>query len=89
MNRGTFSDSGRLFGEFTYLDPSPRTATLRSATASELLEIENKKLDLLIRSNPALGVKILYAMGSALASRAKELSEETSKLRKDRKIQAS
>jgi ATP-dependent Clp protease ATP-binding subunit ClpX len=65
------SDVGSCFGEISFLDGNPRTATVRAENPSKVLELNSKELSALINKRPDLGVKVLQAFSRVAFERVK------------------
>jgi CRP-like cAMP-binding protein len=57
---------GRYFGELALLDRLPRSATVRAGTDMELIAIELRDFNKMLKESPALVRKLLVATASRL-----------------------
>ena len=58
--------SGELFGEIAAVDGQPRSATVTSLTATDLLAIDRFSFLRLVRSQPRFGMRVLAVMAQRL-----------------------
>jgi CRP-like cAMP-binding protein len=59
-------DSGSYFGELALLDRLPRSATVKAATDMELLAIDQKDFNKILKDSPSMVRKLLVATASRL-----------------------
>jgi serine/threonine protein phosphatase PrpC len=71
-------EKGSHFGEMSLLSSRPRSATVRTKTASRLLVMDAPRFSELIQAEPALGVKFLWTFSQVLAVRLDEATEQDS-----------
>jgi CRP-like cAMP-binding protein len=67
--------AGRLFGETALIDPTPRIATVRAATASTILELVEGALDTLRRACPEAARALTGAAIGAVTRRLRVLEQ--------------
>ncbi len=60
---------GSVFGEISFFDGQPRTATVWAAQPTQLLRLDPEALRAFSRAHPALGQDLLFALGRVLAFR--------------------
>ena len=60
---------GAHFGEMGLLSARPRTATVSATVKSKLLRISRNSFNELVRREPGLGVKLLWAISQSIAER--------------------
>lgn len=72
-------ESGGFFGEMSFLNQSPRSATVVALEDCQVLEISRKQFDPLAQTNPELGTKIYREVGCELASRLQQCDEDLKK----------
>jgi CRP-like cAMP-binding protein len=70
-------EAGEYFGEMALLSRGPRTATVKTATATDLLVLEASDFERLLQANPA----IEEAVRRTASVRAGELPRNTPPLR--------
>jgi len=63
------SKPGEVFGELSYIDSAPRSATVRAAQPCRILQIPADGLDRLIRDDHSMGYRILRNLSRVLADR--------------------
>ncbi len=67
---------GDFFGEIALLDNSPRSATARAATKTELLAIFRADLDKLIHNEPFIAARIMKQLAIIIGIRLKETNKQ-------------
>jgi serine/threonine protein phosphatase PrpC/CRP-like cAMP-binding protein len=67
---------GSHFGEMALLRERPRSATVRAEERTTLLVLHRQPFFELIRSEPALGVKLLWSMARALSNRLDDVTAQ-------------
>ncbi len=67
---------GGHFGEMAVMDYAPRSADVRAAAPTRLLVLSQTALTSLMRSDPVLGVKLLWALGQELSLRLRASTAE-------------
>jgi CRP/FNR family transcriptional regulator len=67
---------GDFFGELSFLDPSPRTATVVASSDGVLLELTEAEMDALAQERPDIAMTLYRNMLRELASRVKYSTEE-------------
>jgi CRP/FNR family cyclic AMP-dependent transcriptional regulator len=67
--------AGETFGEMSFMDGSPTTATVTTAEATEVLEISRQSVDELLDGNPELGVKLWRNLALDLKERLTRTDE--------------
>lgn len=60
---------GRPFGEMAVLDGRPRTATCKAAGKCSVLRLDDAALRSMMKNDPAIAARVLYALGSTVTSR--------------------
>lgn len=71
-SRGVVKEPGTCFGEISFLDRHPRSASLKVVEPAQFLEVSFSDLDGLMSKNPVLGINILRALGFTAALRLRE-----------------
>ena len=66
---------GDTFGEMSFMDGSPTTATVTTCEATEVLEISRQAVDALLDGNPALGLKLWRNLALDLKQRLAKTDE--------------
>jgi serine/threonine protein phosphatase PrpC/CRP-like cAMP-binding protein len=75
--------AGQHFGEMALLRDRPRSAHARALTMTELLVIPRESLYGLLRSEPELGMKLLWQFTSVLADRLAETTRDLGESREE------
>ena len=70
----TWLQRGSHFGEMALFNNRPRSATIEAIERSRLLVIERDRFNDLVRKEPLLGVKLLWAFAQVLSLRLDETS---------------
>ena len=70
----------QFFGEIGLLEDTPRSATVRAATACELLELRREDFDRLVESDVHLGYTLMRNVASALIGRLRGTDRDILKL---------
>jgi CRP-like cAMP-binding protein len=70
---------GDFFGEMSFLNKAPRSASVRALTMCSLLEVNAEKFERLIAENAPLGVKFMRGMARELTWRLRATNEELKK----------
>jgi serine/threonine protein phosphatase PrpC len=70
----TWLATGAHFGEMALFNNRPRSATIEALERSRLLVIERARFNELVRKEPQLGVKLLWAFAQVLSLRLDETS---------------
>ena len=60
------SDESNFFGEMALVEDLPRNATITSTTDCEILQIEKKNFDMLLRINSFVALRIMTALTKRL-----------------------
>lgn len=68
-------EPGDTFGEMSFLDGHPRSASLRSAEDAELLVLTQQGYASLVRAEPSLAVALLEQLCRALSARVRRLTD--------------
>jgi CRP-like cAMP-binding protein len=68
---------GGHFGEMALVDSSPRSATVKARTRTDVLAIGQTEINSLMRVEPVLGVKVLWNFVQVLSMRLREASRES------------
>ena len=71
------TDESNFFGEMALIEDLPRNATITAKTDCEILEIEKKNFDMLLRINSFVALRIMTALTKRL--RADSVSPESKK----------
>jgi len=66
--------SGDLIGEMAFIDGQPRSASVRALTAAEVLRIRAADVQALCRSDPALGLKLVWEIAKVLSARVRRIT---------------
>jgi CRP/FNR family transcriptional regulator, cyclic AMP receptor protein len=75
---------GDVFGEMSFLDDSPRSATVVAETPSEVLAMNQDGFCLLMTANPHLGTLLLIHLGRMMASRLRATDEKMASMARER-----
>lgn len=67
--------AGETFGEMSFMDGSPTTATVTTTEATDVLEISRQAVDELLDGNPELGVKLWRNLALDLKQRLSKTDE--------------
>lgn len=70
---------GDFFGEMSFLNKAPRSASVRALTECSVLKVSAEKFDKLIAENAPLGIKFLRGMARELTWRLRTTNEELKK----------
>lgn len=68
-------ETGQTFGEMSFMDGSPTTATATAVVQTEVLEISRNAVDHLLAENPDLGVKLWRNLALDLKQRLAKTNE--------------
>jgi CRP-like cAMP-binding protein len=68
-------EPGQTFGEMSFMDGSPATATVTTTAPTEFLEITRESLDQLLQEKPGLGVKLWRNFALDLKERLSRTNE--------------
>jgi CRP-like cAMP-binding protein len=71
-----FLRSGDFFGEMSFIDRNPRSAMAVTDEDTKLLTIENSDLDNLLKDEPILANKILWAFCKTFSNRLRQTNEK-------------
>lgn len=71
--------SGEFFGEMSFLNQSPRSASVITLDSCEILELNRKDFDLLVKANPGIGLKVCKSIAIELAARLKRNNDDLKK----------
>lgn len=74
--------NGDFFGEIALLDNSPRSATARAASKTELLAIFRADLDKLMLNEPYIAARIMKQLAIVIGARLKETNKQFSQILK-------
>lgn len=66
---------GELFGEMSFIDGQPRSASVRALAASELLEIRPEDLERFCEREPAISLRFLKEIARILSHRIRRIEE--------------
>lgn len=75
---------GDVFGEMSFLDGSPRSATVISEGDSEVLRMSRQSFALLQSVNPYLGLLILVFLGRMMSGRLRSVDEKMAGMARER-----
>lgn len=75
---------GDVFGEMSFLDGSPRSATVLSEGESEVLRMSRQSFALLQSVNPYLGLLILVFLGRMMSGRLRSVDEKMAGMARER-----
>jgi CRP-like cAMP-binding protein len=75
---------GDVFGEMSFIDGSPRSATVVSEGDSEILKMSRQSFTLLQSVNPYLGLLILVFLGRMMSGRLRSVDETMAGMARDR-----
>jgi CRP-like cAMP-binding protein len=70
----------QFFGEIGLLEDTPRSASVRAATACELLELRREDFDRLVAADIRLGYTLLRNIASSLIDRLRDTDRDVLKL---------
>lgn len=76
---------GGHFGEMSLVDDSPRSATVKARTRTDVLSIGQSEITALMRLDPVLGVKVLWNFVQVLSTRLRSASAEIIELQTDQR----
>jgi len=62
-------DEGSVFGEVSFFDSQPRSASVRAITEGQVLRLSHKSFEKISAWNPKLAQQFLFDLGSILAFR--------------------
>ena len=62
-------DEGSVFGELSFFDSQPRSASVKAVTSGQVLRLSRKGFDKIAAWNPGLAQQFLLDLGSILAFR--------------------
>jgi len=68
-------EEGSVFGEMAFLDGRPRSATIRSREAVEVLSLSYSSFESLMSWEPRLACKLLLDIGRVLSQRLRQTQE--------------
>ncbi|MSR65030.1 MAG: cyclic nucleotide-binding domain-containing protein [Verrucomicrobiae bacterium] len=68
-------ETGSFFGEISFFDPGPASASVRAMGGGRLYEIRREDFFKLIEQQPALGCKILTRMMHEMANRLRRVDQ--------------
>lgn len=64
--------AGSVFGELSFFDSQPRSASIRSLTQGQVLRISHNSFDRIAAWNPKLAQQLLFDLGRVIALRFRE-----------------
>jgi CRP-like cAMP-binding protein len=73
-------EPGEFFGEVEFFDGAPASAQALAHTTCEVLAIPHREMGSLMRSQPALSAKFLWAFSRTLATRLRETNQRMASL---------
>src|SRR6185295_16550585 len=65
---------GALIGEMAFIDGRPRSAAVRALTDAEVLRIRAADVQVLCRSEPTLGLKLVWEIAKVLSARVRRMT---------------
>jgi CRP/FNR family transcriptional regulator, cyclic AMP receptor protein len=68
-------ERGSVFGEMAFLDPGPRSATVRAVEETELARLSFDSFEILAARYPELGRAILLDLGRIVSARLRRANE--------------
>ncbi len=68
--------TGDFFGEMSFFDSVPRSASVIASKSCTLLELSMKKFGKLVTENPSIGAKIYKNMAQTLTDRLRDNNDE-------------
>lgn len=73
-------EAGTVFGEMSFFNPAPHSATIRALTQVETARLSREKFDALQRRSPAAAYKVAVSIVTVLARRLRRMDEWTCEL---------
>ena len=73
------SDESNFFGEMALVEDLPRNATITSKTDCDILQIEKKNFDMLLRINSFVALRIMTALTKRLRADSSSPSQQATK----------
>jgi CRP/FNR family transcriptional regulator, cyclic AMP receptor protein len=74
---------GDVFGEMSFLDGSPRSATVLAESQSEVLAMDRDNFCMLMTANPHLGTLLLIHLGRMMAARLRATDEKMASMARE------
>jgi CRP-like cAMP-binding protein len=71
---------GDVFGELSFLDGSPRSASVRSVSDGALLRLSRAEFPKLVLKNPYTATRLLFSLASIVSARLRKADEALSDL---------
>jgi CRP/FNR family transcriptional regulator, cyclic AMP receptor protein len=75
---------GDVFGEMSFIDGSPRSATVIAENDSEVLAMDRASYCLLLSANPHLGTLVLIYLGRMMAGRLRVTDDKMASMARER-----
>lgn len=76
-----FLSAGAIFGELSFFDPEPHSATVRVVTDTKTMHISLEKFERLRLTHPQVAYKLLRNMGRMIAQKLREMDQLKSRMR--------
>jgi len=73
-------DEYKVFGEMSFLNPAPHSATVRALTDVEVVRLNRDRYDRLLEIAPMAALKLAFNMVGVLAERLRTMDEWTCEL---------
>jgi CRP/FNR family transcriptional regulator, cyclic AMP receptor protein len=67
-------DKGAVFGEMSFIDGSPRSASVKALTDSTVLRMGRKEFDNLLASNPDTAMLFIFTLARVIARRLRDVN---------------
>jgi len=71
---------GDVFGELSFLDGSPRSASVRAQSDGSLLKLERSAIPSLVLRNPYTATRLLFSLASIVSARLRKADEALANL---------
>jgi CRP/FNR family cyclic AMP-dependent transcriptional regulator len=71
---------GDVFGELSFLDGSPRSASVRAQSDGILLKLERSAIPSLVLKNPYAATRLLFSLASIVSARLRQADEALANL---------
>jgi CRP-like cAMP-binding protein len=71
---------GDVFGELSFLDGSPRSASVRAQSDGALLRLERSAIPSLVLKNPYTATRLLFSLASIVSARLRKADEALANL---------
>jgi len=73
-------EQGAVFGEMSFFNPAPHSASVRALTDVEVIRLSRERYDELLSRNPAAAYKVAANTASVLAERLRKMDDWTCQL---------